>query len=218
MIITIDGPAGSGKSSAARNLAARLQFHFLDTGAMYRLVALTTMNAKLDLGNAPAVAEIAKPLQLSLDQSHLQLNNVPLGPEIRTPEVALAASKVAAHAEVRELLVHWQRQLAEGHDIVSEGRDQGTVVFPKAEFKFFLTADPAVRAERRQQDLKSAGREVSQSQVLKEQQQRDEQDSKRQVAPLRAAEDAICIDTSSMNLEEVVDQMEQLILKQHKTS
>jgi len=211
MIVTIDGPAGSGKSTAARGLAERLGVRFLDTGAMYRAVAHSCLRAGIDLAETQAVAEHARDLQITFDGQRVFCNGEEVTEEIRTNEVTQASSKVAVNPGVREAMAILQRRAVDNRDTVTEGRDQGTVVFPQAEFKFFLTADDALRAARRKQDLEAKGAAVSQSDVLAELRERDERDQRRDIAPLRPADDAVVIDTSTMTIDETIAEMEQVI-------
>jgi cytidylate kinase len=211
MIVTIDGPGGSGKSTAARGLAARLGFLFLDTGAMYRVVALIALEEGLDPEDLQRVAEIAKVVDVTFQQEQVLSKGIDVSEAIRTPNVTEAASVVAQNGDVREAMVTLQRKIAEGHDVVSEGRDQGTVAFPDAECKFFLTADPEKRALRRQQEFELRGMQVSVEETLRQLHDRDKRDASRDVAPLKAADDAVCIDTTNMSIEETVALLEQTV-------
>lgn len=204
MIVTIDGPAGSGKSTAARGVAARLGFDFLDTGAMYRAVALRCLEAGVDLGDPTAAAEIARKTDIQALGTTVMSDGVDVTEAIRTPDVARAASVVAVNPEVRIALVALQRKAAKGRNIVTEGRDQGTVVFPDAECKFYVTADPAERARRRQQELESKGTTVSLEETLDEIRSRDARDKSRDVAPLKQADDAIRVDTTGRSADDVL--------------
>lgn len=211
MIVTIDGPAGTGKSTAARGLAARLEFDFLDTGAMYRAVAWSCLQRGGDLHAGSAVAAVAQSIEISFEGSRTLIDGQDVSAEIRSPEATQGASIVAQHPEVRAHLVERQRQLAASGNFVCEGRDQGTVAFPDAECKFFLTADPRERALRRQQELAAKGETASIESLLTEQTARDERDSSRAVAPLRPAEDAIVIDTTAMDSDAVIGLLERLV-------
>jgi cytidylate kinase len=208
MIVTIDGPAGSGKSTAARRLAERLGFRFLDTGAMYRAVALACLRAGVDLEDHAGAAEIVRSVRVGFRDDRVTLNGEDVGDAIRTPEVTHGSSVVAVIPEVRSAMVDLQRHAAEGHDIVTEGRDQGTVVFPRAEIKFYVTAAPEVRARRRHRELELQGTPISYDDLLADILDRDERDANRKVGPLRAAEDAIQIDTSALEADEVIDVLE----------
>ena len=198
MVIAIDGPVGAGKSTVARALAERLGFTYLDSGAMYRCVAL----AARERGADPAV--IAPSLRITLGE-RIALDGRDVTEEIRTPEVSAAASLVAAQADVRTALVAQQRRILAQGDWVAEGRDIGTVVAPEAEVKVFLTADPDERARRRAAELG-----VPQERIRSEQAERDERDVTRSHAPLRAAEDATVLDTTSLDLDGVVDRIIEL--------
>ena len=211
MIITIDGPAGSGKSTAARKLAKRLKFHFLDTGAMYRAVALTCLQDNVDPSNKLAAADAARRTLITYDGDAIIVNGHEVTEAIRTPEVTTAASIVAANPDVRAQLVSIQQIAAEGLDIVCEGRDQGTVVFRNAECKFFLTASPESRAVRRQRELAARGTELDLDEVTAQLRERDARDASRDIAPMVPAVDAVQIDTSDMNIDEVLDQLEALV-------
>jgi cytidylate kinase len=210
VIITIDGPAGAGKSSAARALASRLGFEFLDTGAMYRTVALAALRAGVSPGDEAAVAGLLPGIRISIPGGgRILLGEEDVSELIRTAEVTAGSSVVAAIPAVRAFLVDLQRQVAAGLDVVTEGRDQGTVVFPEAGCKFFLHADCEERARRRQAELAGRGVTVSQEEVLEEIAERDERDSQRAVDPLRPAADAILLDSTHLNLDQVVARMEE---------
>lgn len=204
MIVTIDGPAGTGKSTVARELAQMLGFEYLDTGAMYRMIALEVLRSGIDVRAEQAVARVAGESALDFQDGAALLNGEDVSSQLRTPAVAVAASQVAQNPEVRELLVERQRQLADGRNIVCEGRDQGTIVFPQAEHKFFLTATPEVRAERRLQEMQAQGKAVDFEQLLAEQNARDERDQNRTLAPLQPAADACLVDTTQLDLEAVI--------------
>lgn len=211
MIITIDGPAGSGKSTAARTLAERLGFQFLDTGAMYRVVTLLCLREEIDVHDEPAVSRRAAEITIRFDGSRVFADGEEVTDAIRTVQVTQGTSIIAVNATVRGLLSTLQRQAAEGLDIVTEGRDQGTVVFPDAQCKFFLTASPEERARRRQFDLRRRGEYLSLEEILAHQLERDHRDEQRAVAPLKPAADAILIDTSHRTVHEVVEELEQFI-------
>lgn len=211
MIVTIDGPAGSGKSTAARGLAQRLGFDFLDTGAMYRVVTLLCQEQGIDLQDEAAVEAVAKQVEIRFDDTRVFANGREVTRAIRTTEVTRGVTRVAANPRVRALLVDLQRKAAAGRNVVTEGRDQGTVVFPDAECKIFLTADPRQRAIRRQLDLRARGEEVSLETLLAEQAERDRRDEERAVGPLKPAEDAVHIDTSLLNAAETLDAIERVV-------
>lgn len=211
MIITIDGPAGSGKSTASRGLAQRLGFQFLDTGAMYRAVAWACLERKVDLQNLEAAAEVAQSIQIDLDGEKVWVDSRDVSSEIRTMDVSQATSIVAANPLVRNLMVTLQRHIAIGKNIVTEGRDQGTVVFPGAECKFFLMADPEERAKRRLTELEQHGSQVTLEEILLQQTERDERDQRRSHSPLKCAPDAIPVNTTKMSPEEVLNLMQQIV-------
>jgi cytidylate kinase len=209
MIVTIDGPAGAGKSSAARALAQRLGFEFLDTGAMYRAVALAALRARLDLADAEALSKLLAELRLEMRPGRVLLNGEDVTDAIRTAEVTKATGPVADVPAVRRRLAEMQRALAAGRDMVCEGRDQGTVVFPGAACKFFLVADPRERARRRQREMAARGEAVELAEVLAAQDVRDRRDAARDLAPMRPAADAVLVDSTRLGLDEVVRLMEE---------
>jgi CMP/dCMP kinase len=213
MIITIDGPAGAGKSSVARALARRLGFRFLDTGAMYRAVALAGRRAGLDWDAPGDLARLAQKLDLRVAGDRLLLNGEDVTDAVRTSEVTAVTRYAADNPQVREHLVKLQRTIAGNDNVVTEGRDQGTVVFPAAACKIFLTASPTERARRRLHDLQSQGEPVTLEQVLTAQERRDCQDASRPVGPLTPAPDAVEVATDGMSLEAVVERLEQLARK-----
>jgi len=207
MIVTIDGPAGAGKSTVARALARRLGFRFLDTGAMYRTVALASIRAHIE-PRSGALDVLVGQLKVQWDNERILLDGEDVSDAIRSWEVTKVVSDVADNPDVRAKLVEWQRAAAAGWSTVTEGRDQGTVVFPDAERKFFLTASPQVRAQRRWLDLHTAGQDRSLDEVLAQQELRDEQDRNRPLGALLPAPDAIHIDTDGLDLQRVVDILE----------
>ncbi|HAY36687.1 MAG: (d)CMP kinase [Bacteroidetes Order II. Incertae sedis bacterium] len=210
MIIAIDGPAGSGKSSTARTVASRLNALYIDTGAMYRAVALYCLDNNVSAETV--VSEITLGLEQSADGVNVFLNGKNVSARIRSQEVSDMSSQVSQIASVRDLMVNQQRALAakatsEGGTVVMEGRDIGTVVFPSADYKFFLVADPRVRAERRVAQLKEKGEDAEVSTLLSEIIERDKRDEGREHSPLRKASDAIEIDTSGLLFEDQVDKI-----------
>lgn len=211
MLITIDGPAGTGKSTVARLLAERLRIGFLDTGAMYRAVAWRALQTGILPEQQAELAALAGSLEFRLEGQRLLVNGADPGEELRSPQVSGFTSRVAIVPAVREVLVAQQRRIAERQSLVTEGRDQGTVVFPQATCKFFLTATPEVRALRRYRDLAHQPDPPTFEQVLNDQQERDDRDFNREVAPLRPASDAILVETSHLSLEAVVQSLEQLV-------
>jgi CMP/dCMP kinase len=199
MVIAIDGPAGAGKSSVARAVAEALRFTYLDSGAMYRCVALAAIERGADPDDDAAMAKIARSLPVGLDGDHVALGDRDVSSEIREPQVTEAASRVSVHADVREAMVAQQRRLIAAGRYVAEGRDIGTVVSPDAPLKVFLTASAEERARRR-----AAQTGEDETAVLAAQRERDERDETREHSALRAAPDAIEIDTTGLALDEVV--------------
>ena len=212
MVITIDGPVAAGKTTAAQHLAARIHFPLLDTGAIYRCVALQALREGLDWSHGSAAARVAAELEIEFqsvgDIHRILLAGVDVSESIRAPEIARGASIVSAQPGVRSELLEVQRKQAAKGNLIAEGRDTGTVVFPQAERKFFLTATPDVRARRRFLEMQSQGIEAQIEEVLAELEERDHRDSSRSIAPLMPAPDAIAIDSSQMRSEEVVNQMQ----------
>ena len=211
MIVTIDGPAGAGKSSTARLLAERLGFRFLDTGAMYRAVALAAVERQIALEQPEALAALAPALRIEYRDHKLWLDGRDVSREIRTTEVTSVTHYAANNPAVRQHLVELQRRAAGTDDLITDGRDQGTVVFPQAECKIFLTASAEERARRRLQELQSRGEQTTLEEVLADQRQRDERDSSRDIGPLLPAIDSLIVCTDGMQPEEVVDHLEMLV-------
>jgi len=211
MIVTIDGPAGAGKSSASRELARRLGFRFLDTGAMYRVVTLAAKERGLDPADADRLAEMVGEIGVELDGDHVLLDGRDVTKEIRTFEITTSIQYAADNPAVRSQLVNWQREAAAGRDVVTEGRDQGTVVFPHAECKIFLTADEDERAQRRYRDLVGRGEHVTFDEVLDAQHLRDDRDRTRSVGALVKANDAIEVSTNGLSPAEVVARLEDIV-------
>lgn len=210
-IITIDGPAGSGKSTISRLLAKKINFLYLDTGAMYRAVALAANREGIGLGNDERLGELCRSLDLYFetgeDAPRLFLNHEDISMAIRSPEIDIAASTVSAVKEVREAMTDLQRKMARGVNVVAEGRDMGTVVFPGAQYKFFLTASADARAERRFKERLLRGESVSSASVSVELRKRDHQDETRALAPLKPAADAIIIDSTGLSIELVLEKI-----------
>jgi cytidylate kinase len=210
MIVTIDGPAGAGKSSVARSLAKRLRFRFLDTGAMYRALAYVASSQGWP-DDADEIARRAEQLDIQIDDGKVLVDGEDVTAQLRLPEVAKRLRQIASNQRIREHLVRLQQQYGATGDLVTEGRDQGTVAFPNAECKIYLTASAEERAKRRAQELQASGQPVEFEQVLREQQERDQRDANRTVGPLAQAEDALVMVTDGMTFDEVVDHLEMLV-------
>lgn len=210
-VITVDGPAGSGKSTVSRLLAERLGVLYLDTGAMYRAVALHVKRAKISAQDKQKLKDLCRRLDLKFVKDgigcRLYSGEEDISMEIRSPEMDMLSSKISAQQEVREAMTELQRRIGRGGDLVAEGRDMGTIVFPDADFKFFVTASPDVRALRRYQERLDRGEEISFNDVEEDLIKRDDQDTNRAVAPLKPAEDAMIIDTGELDVEQVVEMM-----------
>ncbi|HLA84431.1 MAG TPA: (d)CMP kinase [Thermoguttaceae bacterium] len=211
MLITIDGPAGAGKSTVARVLARRLGFDYLDTGAMYRAVALAGLRRGVDWRRPDRLAELATTLRLEWKDDRMFLDGEDVSQTIRSPEVTAITRHAADNPAVRAHLVNVQRALAANRNVVTEGRDQGTVAFPGADCKFFITATPEERARRRLADLERQGDAATLADVLEAQQSRDQRDAARPVGPLVKAPDAVEVVTDGMTVEQVVDRLVELI-------
>lgn len=214
-IITIDGPAGAGKSSVARRLADRLDMQFLDTGAMYRAVAAATLDAGADPADPDAAARLADQLRIRFnwdaDPPAVKVDGRDVAHRLRDTDVTLAVSHIAANPRVRDVLVRAQRRIGHEHpDLVTEGRDQGSVVFPHAPVKFYLDASPEVRARRRAEQLRDAGRPADENAIRQQIVDRDRRDAARRDGPLIQPPDAHVIDSSAMTLEKVVGTMTDL--------
>jgi cytidylate kinase len=211
-VVTIDGPAASGKSTVARLLAERLDASFLDTGAMYRAVTLAAMRAGVDMSDEDELLGIIEKgrFQFSSEKGRMAvgIDGIDVTEQIRSPEVTANARYAASAPRVRAKLVEMQRQFAAGRErIVTEGRDQGTVAFADADIKFYLIADPKERARRRQAELEAKGKRQAAEQVQRAIEQRDKSDEGRDVGPLRPASDAIIVDTTQLSIEEVVEKL-----------
>jgi cytidylate kinase len=211
MIVTIDGPAGAGKSSAARELARRLGFRFLDTGAMYRAVTLAARERGYDLADGDQLARLVGEIHVELVGDRVLLDGKDVTTAIRKFDITTVIHHAADNGAVRGQLVVWQRAAAAQSDVVTEGRDQGTVVFPDAECKIFLTADEEERARRRHRDLVGRGEAIPFDEVLANQRLRDERDSSRAVGALRKADDAIEVSTDGLSPDEVVARLEAIV-------
>lgn len=213
MIVTIDGPAGAGKSSIARQVADRLGFEFLDTGAMYRAITLGAIRNQVEFDDAAAVIEFAEKARLRWEDHRLFLDDTDVTEEIRSPIVTDSIRFVADLAEVRSLLSQRQREIARGRNIVTEGRDQGSEVFPDAECKIFLTASPEERAKRRHQQLADNGRPIPLDEILRAQNRRDEEDRNRPMGSLRPADDAVVLESDGLTPEEVLERTLEIVEK-----
>jgi cytidylate kinase len=208
-VVAIDGPAGAGKSTIAKRLAARLGFTYIDSGAMYRAVALWALRQKVDPGDRHRMEQLAIAAEIELSPGRIRLNGEDVTEAIRTPEVTNAASKVAVIPGVRRAMVAKQRAMGERSSVVMEGRDIGTVVFPNAEVKVFLDADPRERVRRRLEEVRATGEEISGSVLAAQIKERDQRDRTRADAPLAQAPDAAYLDSTGLTVEEV----EEAILK-----
>lgn len=214
--VAIDGPAGAGKSTIARRLAGELGFRYVDTGAIYRTVAYFMDLWGVSPKDADGVNRYIDELTVGIEYDdegvqHMLMNGMDVTGDIRTPEISQKASLISAHAVVRDVLLDMQRNMAEEYDVVMDGRDIGSVVLPKATVKIFLTASPEVRAKRRYQELLEKGQKASYAQVLKDVQQRDYQDTHRDIAPLKMCRDSVKVDTSEMNLEQSVAAIRKIV-------
>ena len=216
MSVAIDGPAGAGKSTIARRLAGELGFRYVDTGAIYRTVAYFMDLWGVSPKDVDGVNRYIDELTVGIEYDdegvqHMLMNGMDVTGDIRTPEISQKASLISAHAVVRDVLLDMQRNMAEEYDVVMDGRDIGSVVLPKATVKIFLTASPEVRAKRRYQELLEKGQKASYAQVLKDVQQRDYQDTHRDIAPLKMCRDSVKVDTSEMDLEQSVAAIRKIV-------
>ena len=214
--IAIDGPAGSGKSTMAKRLAAELGYRYVDTGAIYRTVAyffdLWGVSPKDIDGIRRYIDELT--IEIEYDEEgtqHMIMNGMDVTGDIRTQDISQKASLISAHAIVRDMLLDMQRDVARKYNVIMDGRDIGTVVLPKADVKIFLTASPEVRAQRRTDELISKGQKANYSTILREIQQRDYQDTHREVAPLKMCRDSVKLDTSNLDIEGVMAEMKRII-------
>lgn len=216
--IAIDGLSGAGKSTVAKKCAERFGFKYVDTGAIYRTIGLAAFNRGIDTKDSAAVVAILPELNIDLiynenGEQRMILNGSDVSEEIRRPEISMCASNVSAIAAVRDYLTDMQRNMAKRYDVIMDGRDIGTVILPNADVKVFLTASAEARADRRYKELIKKGSKISYDEVLSDMKLRDEQDTKRAAAPLKAAEDAVYLDTSAMSFDESVDAVAKLIVQ-----
>ena len=214
--VAIDGPAGAGKSTIARRLAGELGFRYVDTGAIYRTVAYFMDLWGVSPKDVDGVNRYIDELTVGIEYDdegvqHMLMNGMDVTGDIRTPEISQKASLISAHAVVRDMLLAMQRNMAEEYDVDMDGRDIGSVVLPKATVKIFLTASPEVRAKRRYQELLEKGQKASYEQVLMDVQQRDYQDTHRDIAPLKMCRDSVKVDTSEMDLEQSVAAIRKIV-------
>ncbi len=219
MIVTIDGPAGAGKSSVAKRLAKEIGFEFLDTGAMYRCVTLACLRQHLPLAEVDEIAAVARRIQIELKEGRVFLDGEDVSQEIRRPSITQSIRSVADNKAVREVMVSSQRRWTEGRDVVTEGRDQGTIAFPQAECKFYLTATPEERARRRVGQLIELGIDADYSEILEMQNQRDHHDTQRESGGLKAAHDSITVWTDGLSEEQVLESLIEIVQeKKHAIS
>ncbi|MEE8268923.1 MAG: (d)CMP kinase [Nitrospinaceae bacterium] len=215
MIIAIDGPAGSGKSTVAQLIASRLNFKYIETGSMYRAVAWKAQQAGIDPGDTERVAEVARTISIEFqpgaERQKVMVDGEDLTPVLKTETIGRLAAIVAANKAVREIMVAQQQNMGQNGNAVMDGRDIGTVVFPDAEKKFFLVADQKERAQRRHEEIKAKHPEVTFERIYEQLQQRDYEDENREVSPLVPAKDSIRLDTTQMNIDDVVAQMIEMI-------
>ena len=216
--IAIDGPAGAGKSTMAKRLAKELGYQYVDTGAIYRTVAYFLDLWGISPKDIDGVSRYIDELTINIEYDeegvqHMIMNGMDVTGEIRTQDISQKASLVSAHAIVRDMLLDMQRDVAKQYNVIMDGRDIGTVVLPKADVKIFLTASAEVRAKRRTEELLAKGQKANYEQILKEIQQRDYQDTHREVAPLKMCRDSVKLDTSDMDIEQVIAEMKTIIGK-----
>jgi CMP/dCMP kinase len=214
-VITIDGPSGSGKGTVAALVAERLGWHYLDSGALYRLLGLAAQRSGVDLEAGDALAALATRIQIRMESTRVLLDGEDVSDAIRTEVAGAAASRVASQAAVRGALLTWQREAARPPGLVADGRDMGSVVFPRAVLKVYLTATAEERAQRRYKQLKQKGLDVSLSTLTREIEERDARDSTRATAPLRAPAGAFVLDTTSLSIEEVFGRVLEAVRRVH---
>jgi cytidylate kinase len=217
MVVVIDGPAASGKSTTARKVAEKLGWFYLDTGAMYRAVTVKVLQNRIPLDDSKAIAETVEKMKIQLKPGRkglkIEVDDKDVTSEIRTPEVDWAVGPVCEVAKVREILVRKQQEIGASGHVIAEGRDMGTVVFPNADLKFYMIASVDERAKRRKKDLEKQGIEISLKEIKSEIQRRDQRDSTRSNSPLMQAEDAVRIDTTKLKIDEQVDRIIDRIMK-----
>jgi cytidylate kinase len=215
MIIAIDGPAGSGKSTVAQLIASRLNFKYIETGSMYRAVAWKAQQAGIDPEDAERISEVARTISIEFqpgtERQKVMVDGEDLTPLLKTEIIGRLAAIVAANRTVREIMVAQQQNMGRNGNVVMDGRDIGTVVFPDADKKFFMVADQKERAQRRHEEIKVKSPEVTFEKIYEQLQQRDFEDENREVSPLVPAEDSIRLDTTKMNIDEVVNHMIEII-------
>lgn len=215
-VIAIDGPSASGKGTVAQLVAEKLGYHYLDSGALYRIVALAALEHQISWQDELSLAELTAQLSIRFENGEIYLNNANVSEQVRTEQIGKGASEVAVHPAVRRALLDLQRSFRKLPGLVADGRDMATVIFPDAETKIFLTASAEVRAERRYKQLMSKGIHANLADILKDLQQRDARDRERSVAPLQQAEDAELLETSQLSIAEAVQTA--LNLQQNKAS
>lgn len=215
IVVTIDGPAGAGKSTIAKSLAKELGWRYLDTGALYRAVALIAEERGIESDDAAGLGVLAAALQITQDpQGRTFVADRDVSADIRTEAVSDIASRVSAHSPVRRALVAVQRRVAEAGDLVCEGRDMGTVIFPEAQLKVFLVANARTRAMRRRKDLEAQGEPLELEELVRKIEERDRRDTSRATSPLEKQDDMVEIDTSDLSTEQVLERLQQLVAEQ----